>query len=1015
MTSTYLTNANLMSLTGWNISNGTMAQGGYQDHKNDGDVPVIEFYHSWNSNPNAGAIGSTKTFNFSQKPTLPAGYYRLAVNAFYREGGNGNGTNTKAYIYAGTKQQYVVGLNQGGLNGYTGSNDLYKAANAFSKGAFSNEFDFHVSEAGEVEIGFHGYIDTYCSWCILGPVTLYEYTAEDYMEDYRAKVAIATPLLSKKMNAAVLQALNDAIVEESTLVTVDDVQNAVSTLTGAINDANASISSYEQLKAAIDTYTAKTALLDSYGIAAANEAGASSANDAYNNGTATDGVTEKAALDAAFRAGVLATKQPGNGLDMTAYITNPDFNIGKINGWTKETPYGGNCAIQGGSRMEYWAGNASDRSKASFNIYQELTNLPAGAYTISADMYNSLNDEGGDYTVFSPTCGVYGSSDNEEVALVTEEGTTLKTYTTGEVIVANGNLIIGTKNTVTPMAARWFLFDNVKLTYARQLTSEEMYNTAIAAAQAFDVSTIPAAAKEALQTTISNNTLTSGTPAQYNAAAAALNEAVTTAKSLVIPYADWKALKTQADALVAVSNNNASANSTLSSSITTQNAAVEAATTAEAITTASSDLKADMITYVKTAEPTNDECFDLTFMITNSHFIEGKGGTQIPTGWTLESGGITEHRLLTHNFEAYHKTFNLSQTITGLSKGTYKVTLQGFARHDGSDTDKTNLYCGIVNQPIKSIKDEYSTGSVISGKKAMGDTNGEANDNGKYRPNGMSASYYYFQEMNPATNQLFYTNEVQTLITEAGDLKIGFKCETTSDWVIWDNFHLYYYGSAIAVTIDEDAASSAYAQDIENANITFKRSFNTTNWNTIALPFDLSDAETKAAFGNDVKVATYSETADGANSTVSFNTAADAAIAANTPVLLKTSTDKTSFTFNGKTIKAGEAIAAGTNFNFVGTYAASTTIAEGDWFIASDKVWKSKGATTIKGTHAYIKAKDTNASIANFYIDGVETTAVEALAIAGKNNGKLYNLNGQEVKNAQKGIYIQNGKKVVIK
>ena len=474
VTSTYLTNANLMSLTGWTILDGTMQKGGYQDWQNNGDVPVIEFYHSWNSNPNAGTIGSTKTFNFSQKPTLPAGYYRLAVNAFYREGGDGNGSNTKAYIYAGTKQQYVVGLNQGGLNGYTGSNDLYRAANAFSQGAFSNEFDFHVSEAGEVEIGFHGYIDTYCSWCILGPVTLYEYTAEDYMEDYRAKVEIATPLLTKKMNAAVLQALNDAIVEESTLSTVDDVQNAVSTLTAAINNANASISAYEQLKAAIAAYTAKTTLLDSYGIAAANEAGASAANDAYNNGTATDGTAEKAALNAAFTAGVLATKQPGNGLDMTAYITNPDFDNGSTDPWIKVTPQGGNCTIQGGSRMEYWAGNAYPRAEATFNIYQELTNLPAGAYTISADMYNSLNGEGGDYSEFSPTCGVYGSSSNEEVALVTEEGTTLKTYTTGEVLVFSGKMTVGTKNTVTPIAARWFLFDNVKLTYVRQLTAEEI-------------------------------------------------------------------------------------------------------------------------------------------------------------------------------------------------------------------------------------------------------------------------------------------------------------------------------------------------------------------------------------------------------------------------------------------------------------------------------------------------------------------------------------------------------------
>ena len=480
VTSTYLTNAGLASLEGWTVLDGTMGQGGYQDWKNDGDVPVIEFYHTWHQNPNQGAIGSTKTFNFSQKANLPAGYYRLAVNAFYREGGIGNGTNTKSYIYAGEKQQFVVGLNEGGLNGYTGSSDLYRAANAFSKGDFSNEFDFHVTEAGEIEIGFHGYIDTFCSWCILGPVTLWEYTAEDYMEDYRAKVAIATPLLTQKMNASVLQALQAAIVEESTLVTVDDVQNAVSLLTNVINDANNSIAFYQSLKSAIDAYDAKCIPLDSYGIAAVNETDAAGAKSAYENGTATDGTAEKAALDAAFIAGVLATKQPGNGLDMTPYVTNSDFNGGTTAGWTINTPYGGNCTIQGGSRMEYWAGNSSNRALASFNISQELTDLPAGVYTVSADMYNSLNGETAEqygaetHPGFSPTCGVYGVSNNEEVALVTEEGDVLKTYTTGEILVFRGRMTIGTKNTVTPMAARWFLFDNVKLTYARQLTPEEI-------------------------------------------------------------------------------------------------------------------------------------------------------------------------------------------------------------------------------------------------------------------------------------------------------------------------------------------------------------------------------------------------------------------------------------------------------------------------------------------------------------------------------------------------------------
>ena len=474
ITSTYLTNADLSSKDGWTIT-GEIA--GTLDTSM--DVNAIEFYHSWSANPGT-AIGNSKSFRFSQVVNLPAGDYRIAVNAFYREG-NGNGTNTKAYIFAGETQKYIHAVTaaenselQNGNGKYKNAkvkNDMGRAAYAFSIGDFEEAFDFTVTEAGAIELGFNGYIDTYCSWCIFGPMKLYKYSLDDYLVDYDAKYADAEGLDGQPMNADVQTALTAAMVDRNTFTLTSQVTAAIATLTTAINNASNSVASYAAIKAQMD----KALLFDSYGTAAYEAAdGVSEAIAAYNNRTATDGVTEIAAMKAAFNTGVLATKQPGNGLDMTAYITNPDFDGGNYDGWTRYIPYGGNCAIQGDSRMEYWAGNASDRAAATFDIYQEIENLPAGVYTISADMYNSLNGEGGDYTVFSPTCGVYGSSSNEEVALVDVEGDVLNTYTTGEVLYFRGKLRIGTKNTVTPIAARWFLFDNVKLTYARQLTQEEI-------------------------------------------------------------------------------------------------------------------------------------------------------------------------------------------------------------------------------------------------------------------------------------------------------------------------------------------------------------------------------------------------------------------------------------------------------------------------------------------------------------------------------------------------------------
>jgi hypothetical protein len=396
---------------------------------------------------------------------------------------------------------------------------------------------------------------------------------------------------------------------------------------------------------------------------------------------------------------------------------------------------------------------------------------------------------------------------------------------------------------------------------------------------------------------------------------------------------------------------------------------------------------------------------------------------KVAAGWTLESGTVTEFRPATHNFEAYHMTFNLSQTIPNLSKGTYKVTLQGFARHDGTDKDKTNLYCGIVNQPIKDIKAEYSTTSIFhspmegtycpgwNSVEANYDTAYELGEQTVYQPNGMTGSYYFFQETNPATNLPFYTNEVQTLIATDGDLKIGFKCETTTDWVIWDNFHLYYYGSAIDVNLDE-ATGTSYTEDIENANVTLKKTIY-EGWNTITIPFEAN----ASVFGAEKL---YKFTGD---DETSLNFEEASSIEPNVPYLLKApaaaaTTGAGTFTINGVTVKAADGqTAEGTNYNFLGTY-QEATVADGDFILGEDAFYRSKGGNKVKAYRAYIqKATEQGGSESArlaIVIDG-EATSIDTIDGVAINNATIYNLSGQRVEKAQKGIYIQNGKKVVIK
>lgn len=217
---------------------------------------------------------------------------------------------------------------------------------------------------------------------------------------------------------------------------------------------------------------------------------------------------------------------------------------------------------------------------------------------------------------------------------------------------------------------------------------------------------------------------------------------------------------------------------------------------------------------------------------------------------------------------------------------------------------------------------------------------------------------------------------------------------------------------ATSVTYDETATN--YIEDVQIANVTMNRTIK-ASYNTVVLPFALTANQVAAAFGTGTEVYAYSENSeDASQATINFNKN-DGSISANVPVLIKATAASEEQVFEGVQVvaPANGATVAGTNFDFVGTYEPIEAITAGDYFVGNGALYKSEGATSMKAFRAYIHNK-TNASV-RFVIDGVEATGIDAVEVISNNNGKLYNLAGQEVKSAKKGLYIQNGKKYVVK
>ena len=155
-----------------------------------------------------------------------------------------------------------------------------------------------------------------------------------------------------------------------------------------------------------------------------------------------------------------------------------------------------------------------------------------------------------------------------------------------------------------------------------------------------------------------------------------------------------------------------------------------------------------------------------------------------------------------------------------------------------------------------------------------------------------------------------------------------------------------------------------------------------------------------------------------------------AGMVANTPYIVKTSQAATNPEFTAVTFAEGtaettynDAALTGCNIKFIGTYTPNTVVPENCLYMKSDKLYKSTGGTKMKGTRAYFDiaelytfAADNGLDIdVKMFLDGVETGIGEIDADV--NVEGWYDLNGRKFtqKPATKGVYINNGKKVVVK
>ena len=207
---------------------------------------------------------------------------------------------------------------------------------------------------------------------------------------------------------------------------------------------------------------------------------------------------------------------------------------------------------------------------------------------------------------------------------------------------------------------------------------------------------------------------------------------------------------------------------------------------------------------------------------------------------------------------------------------------------------------------------------------------------------------------------------------------------------------------------------------MNDVNVTLNRSF-VAGWNGIVLPFDLTN-DVKAALGASEVKTLSNASGDASSVTLTFDDAS-LPVAAGTPILVKLAAAASNVSFEGVDLKTSAITpvvqtAGGSTFTLTGTYASTNLASEEVYLVSNTKFYHKKAgdALTASPFRAYIVQTGNSPAHIGFDLeDGGTTGIVEINAIRNTMSESIYNVAGQRVAQPTKGLYIVNGKKVVLK
>ena len=292
-----------------------------------------------------------------------------------------------------------------------------------------------------------------------------------------------------------------------------------------------------------------------------------------------------------------------------------------------------------------------------------------------------------------------------------------------------------------------------------------------------------------------------------------------------------------------------------------------------------------------------------------------------------------------------------------------------------------------------------------------------------------------FKFANTSANQSSFTISINSGYFEDGTQKISHSknsssatfnqvthkiygaTETTQVKFTLTSASKYFALDDIIVTAAESVSLSESEQnsiEAKTADVTLTRTLRGGIWNTLCLPFDVDMTILQMALGNDqdIQLRTFSSYEDGV---IRFTSTSS--VSAGTPFLIKVNSDVPNPTFKivnvvttpAQTIEHGDV-------SMVGVY-SPTDLPDNGVFLSTDGMLKRpSGSRTLAGLRAYFTLPSGEVVSARVFIDN-STDGITEQTVTPNNSNDWYTVGGVRLSGrpTAKGLYINNGKKTIVK